>query len=63
MEFFEELEEDCEDNFGQEIVETVSKNELFSKYTEKELENMDNNEKEKIFSDIEDKVDSEFIKN
>jgi len=63
MEFFEELEEYCEDNFGQEIVETVSKNELFSKYTEKELENMDNNEKEKIFSDIEDKVDSEFIKN
>lgn len=63
MEFFDLLEESHKDSFAEDIVEIVSKNEVFLKYNENEFEKINDSKKEKIFSDMIDKVDNEFVEN
>lgn len=62
-EFFNLLEEYCEQNFSEKLVEIVSMNNLIRKYGEESFEKKPIKEKEKLYSDMIDNVDSEFIKN
>lgn len=63
MEFFELLFESQEDYFDEEIVWILARNELNNRYSEKELDEMDIEKREKLFFDLLDQVEKEISEN
>lgn len=62
-EFYNLLQDYCDEEFWVQIVWIVAKNKILEKYSPSEFDKMSESKKEKLLSDMIDKVDLEFAEN
>jgi len=63
MEFFEELSDYCEHSFYEDLVEILSKNMMFDKYSHNKIEEMGEWEYDSKLSEFVDKIENELNNN
>lgn len=62
-EFYNLLQNYCDEEFWVQVVWIVAKNKILEKYSPSEFDKMPDSKKEKLLSDMIDKVDLEFSEN